>query len=104
MEKVLNMTVGELLELGAKVDISFFVNATLEDAKETLIPFKEMGALEKSNRGGAYWVETKSENGKVSVVAFYDEEESDETETARALLTEQERKMKEAGHKESDFR
>lgn len=30
--------------------------------------------------------------------------EADETETARAVLTEQERKMKEAGMKESDFR
>ena len=47
------------------------------------------------------WLQAYAWGGDVSVAAFYHKQEETETENN---LTEYERKMKEAGHKESDFR
>ena len=100
MEKLLNMTVSDLLDQGAEVEIVFFntFDTTFSEAKEQIEQF----GLEYEKKGSRMteWLQAYALGGDVSVSAHYYKQET-ETESN---LTEYERKMKETGHKESDFR
>lgn len=100
MEKLLNMTVSDLLDRGAEVEIVFFntFDTTFSEAKEQIEQFGL--EYEKKCSRMTEWLQAYAWGGDVSVAAFYHKQEETETENN---LTEYERKMKEAGHREVDF-
>lgn len=106
MKDLKEMTVQELLDSGAVVDIGYhkiFEDTNKEQADEIVEGFGLTSVEQDSTFSD--WVRGASEisDGQLSVSVFYEDDEH-ETEEAQAKLTEQERAMKEAGHKESDFR
>lgn len=97
MEKVLNMTLQELIDSGAMLDVWFHDLKSKEAAMHKISAFESLGEVfERSDRNSLGIDDALG----IHVTAFY---EADETEEARANLTEYERGMKNSGHTEDDF-
>lgn len=100
---ILQMTVAELLEDKADIEIHFnngFIDK--EEARDVIEEYTS-DYIETDHKK-VNWFTAILANNSVVVRSYYTHDESDKTEEARASLTEYERKMKDAGHKESDFR
>lgn len=71
MEKVNfdELTVSELIEMGANVNIYFYRNGNLQKAYDKLKPFTKYGSIKRKYGDKVTWVEI--ENESVEIVAFY---------------------------------
>lgn len=102
MKNVREMTVQELIDNGANVDIAFYGNLETNSiqAEEKMMEYSSNYIHLEWERNAMF----KSEISKrLSIRTFYLKDNDHNTESARARLTEYERKMKEAGHAERDF-
>lgn len=109
----MNMTIRDLIESGAKLNINYHQLASRDIAEKKLSQFKSLGSIESIENYGknedTNWLEIDEYDLGIEVSAFYDKPSHYEvdvdyqTEEARAKLTEQERAMRDAGHKLSDF-
>ncbi len=102
MEKILNMTLREIIETGANIDIYYHFLKDEEEAREKIRPFESLGEIDKHKydnetaRVGVY-------GNDIDVAAFYTPPKEYEPEEARARLTEYERGLRDSGHKQTDF-
>ena len=67
-----SLTVKELKEMGARVDVIFHGNKELQEAREKMKPFAEIGGVESRSRDGAYWLEIRNKKKQIEVTAFYE--------------------------------
>lgn len=97
------MTVQELLDNGARVEIGYYKSFeyTKSEAVETIEGFGLKPELKE--RRLTEWLVGESEfsDGELRVSVHYDNER--EPEESRARLTEYERGLRDSGHKQTDF-
>lgn len=70
---IYKLTVEELLERGAKIDVNFHENENYEEAYKKVSLFDGLNKSEDEENNGAYWIRaTESSEEKLEVIAFYE--------------------------------
>ena len=66
-----DLTLKELREMGAKVDINFHGNKNLQDAYNKLKPFTKFGSINKySHPSGSVWVNIDNDDKRIYITSF----------------------------------
>lgn len=73
-KKTYDYTIGELIEMGADIDVHFHDNKNLQEAYNKVKPFTDISSIQRKEYDGSVWVaisndEPEHENG-VSIASF----------------------------------
>lgn len=72
-KKTYDYTIGELIEMGADIDVHFHDNKNLQKAYDKVKPFTDVSSIERKEFKGSVWVSISNEfenNGSLSISSF----------------------------------